>query len=75
MDKDHKRKFIDDLITAFHSDMIDHIEAMPNEWVGAEIRQFMVDQARDRWNWYPMDRRSKRWRSYKSEMLVNGELS
>lgn len=69
MDKQAKDEFIRDAMEGLRMMILSKVSAMPEDWGGAEIRQYIADMAADYTNYRPLAGSAKR--KYKNDVLVN----
>lgn len=65
-----KQVLLNTFLKSLQKTLVKAVEKCPEEWDGVELRWLIQDKAAE-FVWYPMcDKRSKRYKDYKNEMLV-----
>mgnify|MGYP001574909089 FL=1 len=72
MIQQEKKEFIESLVNAVRDDISGKIDAMPENWDGIEVRQYIAD--RFQYCVVADSLRGSRKKEYKNELLVNGRL-
>ena len=72
MNVQDKKEFISQLIDNVKNDILNRVEAMPENWDGVELREYIKDKFDE--CACPDFTRRKRKRAYKNELLINGKL-
>ena len=72
MIQQEKKEFIESLVNAVRDDISGKIDAMPENWDGIELRQYIAD--RFQYCVIVDSLRGSRKKEYKNELLVNGRL-
>lgn len=68
MDRNDKRRFIEDLTANIKEEIINRIPRMPEEWDGIELRRYIAEKFNELGNFGEMSR--SRAKNYKNEVLV-----
>lgn len=71
MDNKEKKEFVDQLINTIKNDILNRIEAMPENWDGIELRLYIRYRFSD---CVFGDLSNSRIRKFKNELLINGKL-
>jgi hypothetical protein len=67
MNTNDKKQFINDLMDNTKESILAKVNAMPEEWDGNELRQYIVDYAEQNAGRIP---KGKRLRDYKNEVIT-----
>ena len=72
LDKQEKRRFIEDLCASVQETAINAIVKMPEEWDGIELRQYLADKFADSSLLNHKNRKdlNRRRREYRNEVIV-----
>lgn len=66
-----KRAFIDELINNVHSEIVNRIPKMPDEWDGHELRRYIADKFNDSAMTVGKDKSyARRFREYKNTVII-----
>lgn len=68
MDKEQKKEFINSLVEAVRTDILNNVERMPDNWDGHELRLYIREKYSEVY-WKTMTR--SRVREYNNTVLVN----
>ncbi len=68
MNAQDKKNFVQDMLMSLERSILKHIDAMPAEWDGHELRQYIVDKATEKCLIQKMP--TKAMQSYRNEIIV-----
>ena len=72
MTKQDKKKFVRDLMKSLTLDIINKVEAMPDEWDGHELRMYIAERVDNEANYLRRDKgMRKRLREYRHAVIVH----
>lgn len=72
MTKQDKKKFVRDLMKSLTLDIINKVEAMPDEWDGHELRMYIAERVDNEANYLRRDKgMRKRLREYRNAVIVH----
>ena len=71
-----RRNFIDELVNNVHSNIVEKLYSMPDDWDGHELRRYVADKFMDESSTlgcpgYRGRPYARRFRAYKNAVLVN----
>jgi hypothetical protein len=68
MNTNEKKEFISNLVAAVRDDLLNKVDAMPDEWNGIELRQLIADKFKEQTRADLM--KGKRGRDFRNEVIV-----